>query len=75
MRLKPHDKKFKKFENFLLTNFKKNDIINYKLKKRRKTNMKKSCMNSTYSVTIKTLIGKDKMSEIHKSVTKKSKRK
>lgn len=37
--------------------------------------MKKSCMNSTYSVTIKTLIGKDKMNEIHKSVTKKSKRK
>ena len=39
--------------------------------------MKKSCMNSTYSVTIGSLVGREKMREVRKSVadSKKSKRK
>ena len=32
--------------------------------------MKKSCMNSTYFVTIGTLVGKTKMNNIRKSVRK-----
>ncbi len=37
--------------------------------------MKKSCMNSTYSVTIGSLVGSEKMREVRKAVaTKKSKK-
>ena len=37
--------------------------------------MKKSCMNSTYSVTIGSMLGRDKMREVRKAVaTKKSKK-
>jgi hypothetical protein len=39
-------------------------------------NMRKSCMNTTYGVTIGTLLGREKMKEIRKSVSdKKSKKK
>ena len=38
--------------------------------------MKKSCMNTTYGVTIGTLLGREKMGEIRKAVSnKKSKKK
>ena len=37
--------------------------------------MKKSCMNSTYAVTIGTLLGREKMRELRKEISKKSRKK
>ena len=37
--------------------------------------MKKSCMNSTYSVTLGSIVGREKMREVRKAVaTRKSKK-